>query len=115
MTYRFQVAMENCPNFLDGSASADRYEGNRRLADVTGGSSIANPRENRTCTGAAGGPEGMCAMTCPNSDRQVSDLTQAEAEAAVLCLINQERANASAPPLVMNLTLRKVAHEHAAA
>ena len=52
-------------------------------------------------------------MTCPNADREVSELTDAEAEAAVLCLINQERANVGARPLVLNLTLRKVAREHA--
>jgi len=54
-------------------------------------------------------------MACPNADVPAVLLSQSDAEASVLCLINEERANAGVGPLTLNLTLRDVAREHATA
>lgn len=54
-------------------------------------------------------------MACENADVPAVLLSQSQAEAAVLCLINEERANVGVAPLTLNLTLRDVAREHGVA
>ncbi|GAY11851.1 CAP domain-containing protein [Pseudonocardia sp. N23] len=54
-------------------------------------------------------------MACPDADTPVNELTAAQAEAAVLCLVNEHRSDAGVRALTMNLTLRRVAREHATA
>lgn len=54
-------------------------------------------------------------MTCENADVPAVLLSQSQAEAAVLCLINERRADKGAPPLTLNLALRTAAREHATA
>jgi alpha-tubulin suppressor-like RCC1 family protein/uncharacterized protein YkwD len=54
-------------------------------------------------------------MTCENEDIPAVLLSQSDAEAAVLCLINEERAALGVPPLTLNLILQKVARDQALA
>jgi uncharacterized protein YkwD len=54
-------------------------------------------------------------MACKNADVPAISLSQTDAEAAVLCLINEERAALNLPPLTLNLILQKVAREQAMA
>jgi len=51
-------------------------------------------------------------MACKNEDTPAVLLSQSDAEAAVLCLINEERAALGVPPLTLNLILQKVARDH---
>jgi alpha-tubulin suppressor-like RCC1 family protein/uncharacterized protein YkwD len=54
-------------------------------------------------------------MPCPNEDLPASRLTQEDAEVAVLCLINEQRAAnvPPSPPLTLNIKLRDAARRHA--
>ncbi|HEX2431825.1 MAG TPA: CAP domain-containing protein, partial [Aestuariivirgaceae bacterium] len=52
-------------------------------------------------------------MACVNANTFSSLLTQTAAEAAVLCLINEQRAANGSPPLTLNLRLRAAARQHA--
>ena len=52
-------------------------------------------------------------MPCANANTPSRLLTQNAAEAAVLCLINEERAANGAPPLTLNLRLRAAARQQA--
>jgi alpha-tubulin suppressor-like RCC1 family protein/uncharacterized protein YkwD len=52
-------------------------------------------------------------MPCANADTPSTKLTQVAAEAAVLCLVNEERAAIGVPPLTLNLKLRAAARQHA--
>jgi uncharacterized protein YkwD len=52
-------------------------------------------------------------MACANAETPSTKLTQEAAEAAVLCLINEQRANQGAAPLSLNLRLRAAARQHA--
>ena len=52
-------------------------------------------------------------MPCANANTPSTQLTQDAAEAAVLCLINEQRTAAGAPPLTLNLKLRTAARQHA--
>jgi len=54
-------------------------------------------------------------MACKNEDVPAVLLSQSDAEAAVLCLINEERAALGVPPLTLNLILQKVARDQALA
>jgi alpha-tubulin suppressor-like RCC1 family protein/uncharacterized protein YkwD len=53
-------------------------------------------------------------MHCPNANTPSSQLSQEAAEAAVLCLANEERATRGVPPLSLNRRLRTAARRHAA-
>jgi uncharacterized protein YkwD len=52
-------------------------------------------------------------MACANADTPATQLTQAAAEEAVLCLINERRAANGVPALTLNLKLRAAARLHA--
>jgi alpha-tubulin suppressor-like RCC1 family protein/uncharacterized protein YkwD len=52
-------------------------------------------------------------MACANADTPASKLPPAAAEKAVLCLINEQRAENGVPPLSLNLKLRAAARLHA--
>jgi alpha-tubulin suppressor-like RCC1 family protein/uncharacterized protein YkwD len=52
-------------------------------------------------------------MACANAGTPASVLTQDVAEAAVLCLVNEERAANGVPPLSLNIRLRTAARQHA--
>ena len=52
-------------------------------------------------------------MPCADANTSATELTQDAAEAAVLCLINEQRAAAGAPALTLNLKLRNAARQHA--
>ena len=52
---------------------------------------------------------------CSNTDDLATQSAQEDAEAAVLCLINEARANEGVGPLTLNAKLRTAAREHAMA
>jgi len=52
-------------------------------------------------------------MACANADTPATLLMQTDAEAAVLCLINEQRAIVNVPPLTLNLKLRAAARQQA--
>jgi alpha-tubulin suppressor-like RCC1 family protein/uncharacterized protein YkwD len=52
-------------------------------------------------------------MPCVNANTPAGLLLQTTAEAAVLCLINEQRAAAGVSPLTLNLRLRAAARQHA--
>ncbi|MCE3555738.1 CAP domain-containing protein [Pseudonocardia sp. RS11V-5] len=52
-------------------------------------------------------------MTCENADVPAAELAQADAEAAVLCLVNEERAANGRAPLTLNARLRVAARRQA--
>ncbi|WP_431047992.1 CAP domain-containing protein [Streptomyces sp. P1-3] len=52
-------------------------------------------------------------MPCVYADTPVAQLSQAAAESAVLCLINEQRAVVGSPPLSLNPKLRAEALQHA--
>jgi alpha-tubulin suppressor-like RCC1 family protein/uncharacterized protein YkwD len=54
-------------------------------------------------------------MTCPGTDVLATQSAQEDAEAAVLCLINEARANEGVSPLTVNTKLRAAARDHALA
>ncbi len=52
-------------------------------------------------------------MACDNADIPAAELSQSDAEAAVLCLVNAERAANGVPPLSLNARLRIAAQRQA--
>ena len=52
-------------------------------------------------------------MVCANADISCKQLMQTDAEAAVLCLINEQRAAAGVAPLTLNLKLVSAARQQA--
>lgn len=52
-------------------------------------------------------------MSCANANTPARLLSQNAAEAAVLCLINEQRVAMGVPPLTLNLRLRAAARQHA--
>ena len=52
-------------------------------------------------------------MTCANADTPATQLTQAAAEEAVLCLINEQRTANGLPALTFNWKLQAAARQHA--
>lgn len=52
-------------------------------------------------------------MACDNADTPAAELSQSDAEAAVLCLVNAERAANGVPPLSLNARLRIAAQRQA--
>ncbi|HYF28015.1 MAG TPA: CAP domain-containing protein [Baekduia sp.] len=56
---------------------------------------------------------GRAPKPCTNTDTLVTQLTAAQAEAAVLCLTNQKRRQHSAPALTLNARLADSARSHA--
>ncbi len=82
----------------------------RRVAILSGVATIAT-------IGLAGSMAGTAhaAEACENASTPVGQLTREEAEAAVLCLVNQERSANGLAPLVQNEALRGAAEAHAEA
>ena len=62
--------------------------------------------------GGVSGPAGA-AQPCADADTSTSNLSQEDAEAAVLCLTNAERANAGLAELTFNGELTNAARAHA--
>jgi uncharacterized protein YkwD len=82
----------------------------RRVAALFGTAAIAG-------MGLAGGMAGsaQAAEGCENATTPVGQLTREEAEAAALCLVNQERAANGVAPLAQSEALRGAAEGHAEA